>query len=180
VLEVQNDIVGRLSRAIGLKMTEAEARRSERERASPEAHDLVLRGKALINRPTSKVTMGQARQLFVQALEIEGDDPEALAGIATTHIFEVLNGYHDTGNENRLDLADVLLKRVLGIDPHALIALKAKAALLRAQGLFDEAITAAETVIAENPGEPWAYKEIGLSSMYLGRIEQPLDWFGSS
>jgi TolB-like protein/predicted Zn-dependent protease len=181
VLEVQNDIVGRLSRAIGLKMTEAEARRSERERAkSPEAHDLVLRGKALINRPTSKATMAQARQLFVQALETEGDDPEALSGIATTHIFEVLNGYHDTGNANRLDLADVLLKRALGIDPHALIALKAKAALLRAQGRFDEAIAAAEAVIAENPGEPWAYKEIGLSTMYLGRIEQSLDWFAKA
>jgi Tetratricopeptide repeat len=48
-----------------------------------------------------------------------------------------------------------------------LLALKAKAALLRAQGHFDDAITAAEAVIAKNPGEPWAYKEIGLSNMYL-------------
>ena len=66
VLEVQDDIVGRLSRAIGLKMIESEARRSERAK-SPEAHDLVLRAKALVNRPTSKATMEQARQLFVQA-----------------------------------------------------------------------------------------------------------------
>ena len=29
----------------------------------------------------------------------------------------------------------------------------------------------------ENPGEPWAYKEIGLSNIYLGRPEQALDWF---
>jgi adenylate cyclase len=181
VLEVQDDIVGRLSRTIGLKMIESEARRSERERAkSPEAHDLVLRAKELINRPTSKATMAQARQLFVQALEIEGDNPEGLAGVATTHIFEVLNGYHDTGNANRLDLAEVLLTRALAIDPHAVLALKAKAALLRAQGHFDEAIIAAEAVIAENPGEPWAYKEIGLSSMYLGRVEQSLGWFAKA
>jgi adenylate cyclase len=181
VLEVQDDIVGRLSRAIGLKMIESEARRSERERTkSPEAHDLVLRAKEFVNRPTSKATMTQARQLFVQALDIEGDNPEALAGIATTHVFEVLNGYHDTGNANRLDLADILLTRALAVDPHALLALKAKAALLRAQGRFDEAITAAEAVIAENPGEPWAYKEIGLSSMYLGRVEQSLGWFAKA
>jgi class 3 adenylate cyclase/TolB-like protein len=181
VLEVQDDIVGRLSRAIGLKMIESEAQRSERDRArSPEAHDLVLRAKAFINRPTSKATMAQARQLFVQAFEIEADNPEALAGIATTHIFEVLNGYHVTGNANRLDLADVLLTRALAIDPRALVALKAKAALLRAQGRFDEAIAAAEVVIAENPGEPWAYKEIGLSNMYLGRVEQSLGWFAKA
>jgi adenylate cyclase len=181
VLEVQDNIVGRLSRAIGLKMIESEARRSERERAkSPEAHDLVLRAKEFVNRPTSKATMAQARQLFVQALEIEGDNAEGLAGVATTHIFEVLNGYHDTGNANRLDLADTLLTRALAIDPHALVALKGKAALLRAQGRFDEAITAAEAVIVENPGEPWAYKEIGLSNMYLGRIEQSLGWFAKA
>jgi adenylate cyclase len=181
VLEVQDDIVGRLSRAIGLKMVESEARRSERERVeSPEAHDLVLRAKEFVNRPTSKATMAQARQLFVQALEIEGDNAEGLAGVATTHIFEVLNGYHDSGNANRLDLADILLTRALAIDPHALLALKAKAALLRAQGRFDEAITAAEAVIAENPGEPWAYKEIGLSNMYLGRVEQSIGWFAKA
>jgi adenylate cyclase len=181
VLEVQDDIVGRLSRAIGLKMIESEARRSERDKAkSPEAHDLVLRAKALVNRPTSKATMEQARHLFVQALEIEGDNPEALAGMAMTHVFEVLNGYHLTGNANRLDLADVLLTRALAIDPRALLALKAKAALLRGQGRFDDAIMAAEAVIAENPGEPWAYKEIGLSNMYLGRIEQSLGWFAKA
>jgi adenylate cyclase len=179
MLDVQDDIVERLSRSIGLKMIESEARRSERERAES-AHDLVLRAKALINRPTSKVTMAQARQLFVQAVEIEADNPEALAGIATTHIFEVLNGYHETGNAERLDLADVLLARALRTDPHALLALKAKTALLRAQGRFDDAIMAAEAVIAENPGEPWAYKEIGLSNMYLGRLEQSLGWFAKA
>ena len=124
--------------------------------------------------------MQQARHLFVQALEIECDNPEALAGLATTHIFEVLNGYYDTGNANRLDLADVLLTRALAVDPHAVLALKAKAALLRAQGRFDEAIMAAEAVIADNPGEPWAYKEIGLSNLYLGRVEQSLGWFAKA
>jgi adenylate cyclase len=178
---VQNDVVGRLSRAIGLKMIESEARRSERDSAKhPEAHDFVLRAKALVNRPTSKLTMQQARHLFVQALEIESDNPEALAGLATTHIFEVLNGYYDTGNANRLDLADVLLTRALAIEPHALLAVKAKAALLRAQGRFDEAVVAAEAVIADNPGEPWAYKELGLSNLYMGRLEQALAWFGKA
>jgi tetratricopeptide (TPR) repeat protein len=57
------------------------------------------------------------------------------------------------------------------------MALKAKAALRRTQGKFDDAIAVAQAVIMENPGEPWAYKEIGLSTLYLGRPEQALDWF---
>jgi tetratricopeptide (TPR) repeat protein len=79
-----------------------------------------------------------------------------------------------------LHQAELLLSRALAIDPHRLVALKAKAALLRAQGNFEAAMTAAEAVIAENPGEPWAYKEIGLSTMYLGRAEQALGWFAKA
>src|SRR5262249_17282080 len=43
-----------------------------------------------------------------------------------------------------------------------------------------DAIATAEAIIAENPGEPWAYKEIGLSTMYLGRPGQALDWFAKA
>jgi len=38
----------------------------------------------------------------------------------------------------------------------------------------------AETVIMENPGEPWTYKEIGLSSLYLGKPQQALEWFAKA
>ena len=34
--------------------------------------------------------------------------------------------------------------------------------------------------LADNPGEPWAYKEIGLSTLYLGRPEQALGWFAKA
>src|SRR5262249_50376615 len=58
--------------------------------------------------------------------------------------------------------------------------LKANAALRRAQGRFDNAIVVAEAVIMENPGEPWAYKEIGLSTLYLGKPEEALEWFAKA
>src|SRR5215472_11088905 len=32
----------------------------------------------------------------------------------------------------------------------------------------------------ENPGEPWAYKEIGLSTLYLGNPHQALEWFAKA
>jgi tetratricopeptide (TPR) repeat protein len=53
-------------------------------------------------------------------------------------------------------------------------------ALLRARGKFDEAIAAAQLVIALNPGEPWAYKEVGLSMMYRGRTDDALEWFNKA
>jgi len=105
---------------------------------------------------------------------------DGLAGVASTLVFEFLNGYYGAGGDRRLRRAELLIDRALAIEPRHLMALKAKAALRRAQARFDDAIAAAEAVIAENPGEPWAYKEIGLTTLYLGRPEQALDWFAKA
>jgi tetratricopeptide (TPR) repeat protein len=178
ILQVQDEIVGRLSRAVGLKVVDIEAQRSERERpSSAEAIDLILRAKAALNRPSSPATMIGARDLFEQALKMQPTNVDGLAGVATTLVFEFLNGYYETGGEERLRRAELLLDLALTAEPRHLMALKAKAALLRTQGRFDDAIPVAAAVIAENPGEPWAYKEVGLSNMYSGRIEEALDWF---
>lgn len=178
ILRLQDQIVGRLSRAIGLQVIDSEARRREREKPrSDAAVDLVLRGQAILNRPSSAATMMQARELFERALKLEPDNVDSLAGIASTYIFEVLNGYYETDNNLRLQRAEPLLARALALDDRHLVALKARAALLRAQGNFDGAIKAAQVVITQNPGEPWAYKEIALSMMYLGRTAEALDWF---
>jgi TolB-like protein/cytochrome c-type biogenesis protein CcmH/NrfG len=181
LLQVQDEIVGRLSRAIGLQVIGLAAQRSEREKPkSAEAIDLVLRGEATLNRPSSAETMIEARGLFEQVLKLQPDNVDALAGVATTYIFEVLNGYYPNDNELRLARAEPLLARALALDDRHLVALKARAGLLRAQGRFDDAIAAAQTVIMENPGEPWAYKEVALSTMYLGRTTDAIDWFGKA
>lgn len=181
ILLAQDEIVGRLSRAIGLQVTEVEARRRERERfRSPEAIDLVMRARAAANRPTTAASLVNARELFEQALTAQSDNVDALAGVASTYVFEVLNSYYPTGNDKRLETADTLLAQALAIDPGHLVALKAKAALLRAQGKLEDAIATAQAVVTENPGEPWAYKEIGLATMYLGRTTEALDWFAKA
>jgi TolB-like protein/class 3 adenylate cyclase/cytochrome c-type biogenesis protein CcmH/NrfG len=179
VLEVQDQIVGRLSRAVGLQVIDIEARRSERAR-NPSAIDFVMRGQAMANRPTSRQTMIDARALFQQALDYEPDNVDALAGIATTYVFEVLNSYYDSGRDERLRNGEALVRRALALQPRHIVALKANAALFRAAGRFEEAIAASQTVIAQNPGEPWAYKEVGLSTLYLGRLDEALDWFAKA
>jgi adenylate cyclase len=181
LLEVQDEIVGRLARAIGLKVIDVEGRRTERERPkSTDAADLLMRANVIANRPSSRETMIGARDLYEQALKVEPENIDALAGVATTLVFEVLNGYYQTGNEQRLLGAEELLARTLAVEPRHLAALKASAALRRAQGKFEEGIAAAQAVITENPGEPWAYKEIGFSTLYLGNPLGALDWFAKA
>jgi TolB-like protein/DNA-binding winged helix-turn-helix (wHTH) protein/Flp pilus assembly protein TadD len=181
ILDVQDEIVSRVSRAIGLQVVGIEARRSLRERPdSPELIDLIMRGKAVLNLPSSPATMIQARDLFELALTVQPTSVDGLAGVATTLVFEFLNGYYETGGEERLGRAERLLNRALAIEPRHIMALKANAALRRAQGRFEDAIVVAEAVIMENPGEPWAYKEIGLSTLYLGNPHQALEWFAKA
>src|SRR5262249_33409634 len=181
ILRAQDEIVGRLSRAIGLEVTEVEATRRERERAgSAEAADLVMRARAIANRPATAASMVNARKLLGQALTVQADNVDALAGVASTYVFEVLNSYYPTGNDERLERADTLLARALAMDPGHLAALKAKAALFRAEGKFEDALATAHGVVTETPGEPWAYKEIGLATMYLGRTTEALNWFAKA
>jgi adenylate cyclase len=181
ILQVQDEIVSRVSRAISLQVVDFEARRSLRERPdSAELLDLVMRGKAVLNLPSTPASMIEARGLFEQALKVDPTSVDGLAGVATTLIFEFLNGYYETEADERLGKAERLLNHALAMKPHHLMALKANAALRRAQGRFDDAIVAAEAIITENPGEPWAYKEIGLSTLYLGKPEQALEWFAKA
>ena len=117
ILQVQDEIVGRLSRAVGLQVTDLEARRSQRKSKNPEAMDLVMRARAVANRPTSTASMVETRELFEQALQLQPGNVDALAGVASTYLFEVLNDYYPTGNERRLERADALLAQALAIDP---------------------------------------------------------------
>jgi adenylate cyclase len=135
ILQVQDEIVGRVSRAIDLKVVDIEARRSWRERpSSAELIDLIKRGKAVLNLPSSPATMIDARGLFEQALKLQATNVDGLAGVATTLVFEFLNGYYETEGDKRLQRAELLLDQALTIEPGHLMALKAKAALRRAQG----------------------------------------------
>jgi TolB-like protein/DNA-binding winged helix-turn-helix (wHTH) protein/tetratricopeptide (TPR) repeat protein len=179
ILQFQDEVVARVSRAMGLQVINSEARRSLHERPdSAELTDLIMRGKAVLNMPSSAGTMADARALFEQALKLEPNHADALAGVASTLVFEFLNGYPET--DDGLHRAELLLDAALRIYSRHLMSLKAKAALHRAQGRFADAILAAEAIIMENPGEPWAYKEIGLSTLYLGKPEQALDWFAKA
>ena len=180
ILQVQDEIVARISRAVGLQVTDLEARRSQRQAKNPEAVDFVMRARAVTNRPTSMASMIEARELFDKAVQLQPNNVDALAGLATTYLFEVLNDYYPAGNEQRLERAHELLAQALAIDGQHLAALKAKSALLRAKGQFNEGIATARMVLAQNPGEPWAYKEIGLSTLYLGRPGEALDWFAKA
>ena len=90
LFKLQDQVVARLGNALGVELIKAEAERGARSK-SPDAIDLTMRGWALWYqngvRP-DKDTINAARALFEQALKIDPNDAEALAGEAMCYIDE--------------------------------------------------------------------------------------------
>ena len=192
VLQAQDRVVGRLARAVGLQMVEAEAHRAERaEHEHPgegTVQDYVLRACAAATQGMGLLTredIAAACALYARALGRDPENADALAGVAGLRVHQVMNGYLDAGRtvrdqaearEAALAEAEQKLARALTLAPGHFKALKSRAMLLRARGLFTDAIAAAEAVLAHHPGDPIAHREIGLDLLYLGRAEESVGW----
>lgn len=191
MLQVQDEIVGRLSRTAGLQMIGAEARRAKQadhERPGEgTAQDYSLRAHTAAIQ--GKMTRGSAEAacaLYARALERDPADADALAGLACVQVSRVMNGDLDAGRrtvrdeaqarEAHLAEAEQTLARALAVAPGHFKALKSRAVLLRARGRFADALAVTEALRAQNPGDPGTLRETGLNLLYLGRAEEAMGW----
>jgi tetratricopeptide (TPR) repeat protein len=173
---VQDEIVARLSRSVGIEMVRTEAARGSASNCG-DAIDLVMRARAQSNDIKRRENAAHAVELFRQALEFEPDNIDALVGVATMCTYQVLNLYRIDERNALLDEAEIFLSRAAALASDHTGVLKARALLLRARGRFADAVTASATVIDRNPGEPFSYKEIGLNKLYLGETQEAAMWF---
>jgi TolB-like protein/Flp pilus assembly protein TadD len=176
LLQVQDEIVARLSRSVGIQMIFSEAARGQ-SKHDLDAFDLVMRGRAVMNDVKRPEHPAAPIELFQQALMLNPDCVDALVGIGLARIYQVINLYRLEGRDALLDEAEALISRSCKLAPNHHAVLKARALLLRARGKFAEAILATEAMIARNPAEPTAYKEMGLNKLYLGATQEAVDWF---
>jgi TolB-like protein/Flp pilus assembly protein TadD len=177
ILQVEEEIVGRLSRSVGFQMIRTEAARPRSSSGGADAVDLVMRARALVNDPKRKEHAAQAIDLFRQARQLEPDCVDAMVGIALARIYQVINLYRLEGRDALLDEAEDMITRAMALAPDHFAVLKARGLLLRARGRFPEAIVATEALITRSPGEPTAYKEMGLNKLYIGATREAVEWF---
>jgi len=116
ILEVQDEIVARLSRSVGLEMVRSEAARGSLS-DSGDAIDLVMRARALANDIKRRENAARAVELFRKALEFDPDNVDALVGIATLCSYQVLNLYRLEARDALLDEAEVLTSRAAALAP---------------------------------------------------------------
>ena len=170
LFKLQDQVVARLGNALGYELVKAEAERGARSK-NPDLIDLTMRGWALLWRqPPGKDDNNAARALFDQALKIDPNDAEALAGDAFTYANDYTFGWTspDTDYDAKISgQAD----RAIALAPESVRAYQAKSAYLVISHRWNEALGAADAGLAINPSFAPLYSPKGVAENSLGRTE---------
>ncbi|HET6183302.1 MAG TPA: tetratricopeptide repeat protein [Acetobacteraceae bacterium] len=167
----QDDVAQRIKAALGMQMVSFEISRPERLAAGdPDAFDLVLHARALLNQPFNAERAAEAQQCYERALEIDPSSVPALIGLA-----DVLTRHQhfiNTPRRTNLERAEELVERAEQQQPGSLEVLAARAHLLHEQERWPEAVAAFRRVLAMNANASNAYAALADSLSHLGQFEE--------
>jgi adenylate cyclase len=168
LFKLQDQVVARLANSLGNELAKAETAKSARSK-DPDAIDLTLRGEAL-QAWVHKDKNDAKRALFEQALKIDPNDSEALAGEADTYVLESMFWKNpETDYEAKiLGLAD----RAIAVAPDSARPYETKSLYLFEAHRWDEAIRTADAGLATNPNSAGLYSIRSWPESALGRFEQ--------
>jgi adenylate cyclase len=170
LFKLQDQVVAQLANALRYELGVAEAAKGARAQ-NPDAVDLAMRGWAAI--PVSLPSGDQvaaAKPLFEQALKIDPDNSEALAGKASTTYFEYL--YAPRAGVD-YDVAILgLVDKAIGLDRGNIHAYRTKAQYLAVSGRPEDAVRALDAGLAMDPNAADLLAMRSNAEDYLGRFEQ--------
>ena len=172
LFKLQDQIVARLAISLHYALTSAEAEKGARSN-NPDVVDLTMQGWNLLRPPSDdRESVKKARGLFEQALQIDPNDANALAGSAQTYVIDSIYGWGEAGTDYQ---AKVLGQANRAI---ALFAGNVRAYLAKSLYLslpahqFDEALGVADAGLAVNANYVSLYVPRAVAENALGRYEQ--------
>src|SRR6516164_1281662 len=166
----QDEITGRLARALKVELVADVGRRIDRDHAvDPDARDLVMRGRALLLKAGSVAAWQEAVAAFERALEIDPRSLDAGIGLATALGRSVADGWSKTVQQD-LARAEQLLVETLA-DANSASAHAEMGRVRRLQNRLAEAKVELETAIALDRNLVGALRQLGQTMMYLGQPE---------
>src|SRR5271170_7595096 len=102
LFKLQDQVVARLTNSLGYELVRTEAEKDARSK-SPDAVDLTMRGWALVwqeqQQERTKENNNAAQALFEQALKIDPNETDALAGDAYAYLLEYTRGWATAGTD---------------------------------------------------------------------------------
>ena len=176
LLQMQDEIVTRLARALEIQLSAVDAARVVQTRpGNLDAEDLARRCKA---GDWNSVPLGKeweaAYALCAQALQIDDRNVTALGRMAWWHILPVIEA-QSPDPQAAIRQADELASRALAIDPNDYWAHFSKAGVLMAQNRHEEAIVQAERSLSLNPSFIEGYEPLCIANNFLGRPDRAIE-----
>ena len=173
LLEMQDEIVARLSRALLYQFLAVDIARVNRTRpGNLDAEDLAIRCAAdLIAGSAGWAT---AASHCERSLQVDPRNALALSLSAEMIIIPVILAQSDDPIAAKRR-ADELVSRALAVDPNFDYAHIVKAWVLMAQNRQEEAIVEAERGLALNPSNTEAYMALGVANLFLCRPDRSIE-----
>jgi adenylate cyclase len=173
VFEIQDRIVTSIVGTLAVKVSQLERdRTSKMPVRNLEAHDLVLRARALIYLVTRE-TNRQARELLERAVQLEPEYAEAYVALAHAEYRRGDQGWVEDG-EASLRRTEEYARRAIGLrDVGAHARAHAQLARVHAHRFqIEEALAEAERAVALNPSDAVALYARGSTLLWMGRAEE--------
>ena len=173
LFDMQDEIVARLANTLNVELTKAEAVKAGRS-TNPDATDLVMRGWAIRHGVavwSSKEKNNATRALFEQALAIDPNNVEAIAGVAATYGLEYLMGWGDSGTDYDAKMLPPL-DRAIALDPDYVGSYIHKSTYLAMSRRSDEAFRVADAGLAVNSNIPWLFVSRAFAELAMGRFDE--------
>ena len=168
LLALQDDVTGQIAIALDRELVRAEASRSS---DNPDAVDYVLRGRAALNKGSSRENISEAAQLFEQALVLDPRSIDARIFLAHALACRVLEQMTDTVQAD-IERTEQLIEEVRQSPRRQSLAHYWKGQVLRAQHRYDAAIPEFETAIALDRNSVLALTSLGLCKFFTGALEE--------
>lgn len=168
----RQDVSARIANELKVRIDEAETP-LDRPYAgrSFAAIDPTLQGWRLLKRIQTRDGPPRARALFEQSLQIDPDSASALAGLALSHLTEVLNRW-STAPDSQTALAAQAIERSLALQPNDARANHIRSLVLSVQGRIDDAEYALLRALALYPNQPRALQRLGFLKLQQGHPEE--------
>ena len=178
LLQMQDEIVIHLARAMEVGLAWVEAARLKRAPASnPDAEDLALQCFAAVQKGGHVGKEADAGYLLCeQALRVDPNNARALWVLAAKFHVPVLIGISADPKAD-LKRADELLSQALALDPNNAAAHNANAWVLLEKGRFEEAIVERERALSLDPADVGAMEGLAWDHLTLGHYEKGLELF---
>jgi adenylate cyclase len=175
---LQDQITGRIADSMQHEMVVVAARESEKRQGDPRAVDLMLRARALSDKPQSLANWQQVELLSRQALEIEPGNVKVMMLLATALSFEASNfgaELADGVRDRTWSEAMVLATKVNAVDPDNPDYFRVAAFHARYVGDIYGERRAAESMLRLNPRDPSSYNVLAGTYLRAGEPKRAIE-----